>query len=93
MNLTQRLHLSLKGATLCVLSAVIGSLGSTAAFSAQLEPTYIRDVQPNFRVDQIPVIRRDTPLFSYSTEGMIEQIKMTASTTNVPSVFIRQKTK
>ncbi|WP_289184359.1 hypothetical protein [uncultured Parasutterella sp.] len=68
MNLTQRLHLSLKGATLCVLSAVIGSLGGTA-FSAQLEPTYIRDVQPNFRVDQIPVIRRDTPLFSYSTEN------------------------
>lgn len=76
MNFTQRLHLSLKGATLCVLSAVIGSLGNPA-FSAQLEPTYIRDVQPNFRVDQIPVIRRDTPLFSYSTEGMIDQIKMT----------------
>ena len=49
----------------------------SAANAAENNSVYIRDAAPNFRTDEIPVIRKDSSLFSYSTEGAIEQIKMT----------------
>ena len=58
---------------LCALSAAFASVASAAPEPA----TFMRDVQPAFRTDEIPVIRKDSPLFNYSTEGAIEQIKMT----------------
>lgn len=58
---------------LCALSVALASVASAAPEPA----TFMRDVQPAFRTDEIPVIRKDSPLFNYSTEGAIEQIKMT----------------
>ena len=72
MNLKNSLKGSFRTAIACVMVAVVGP-----AFAAPQQPTYIRDAQPNFKTDEIPVIRKDTPLFSYSTEGAVEQIKMT----------------
>lgn len=66
--------LRLFDATIFALTALM----TAAASAAAPEPmTFIRDVQPNFKTDEIPVIRKDNPLFNYSTEGEIEQIKMT----------------
>lgn len=61
--------------------------------SAAPEPaTFMRDVQPAFRTDEIPVIRKDSPLFNYSTEGAIEQIKMTGIYNERSFRFIPQRT-
>ena len=69
----KRFSLLLSGTVLCALSVALASVASAAPEPA----TFMRDVQPAFRTDEIPVIRKDSPLFNYSTEGAIEQIKMT----------------
>ena len=69
----KKFSLLLSGTVLCALSAAFASVASAAPEPA----TFMRDVQPAFRTDEIPVIRKDSPLFNYSTEGAIEQIKMT----------------
>lgn len=69
-KLTNNLRISLSTALICCLSLCCLNLGAQ-------ETKYSRDVIPNYRTDVIPVIKKDTPLFNYSTEGAIEQIKMT----------------
>ena len=69
----KRFSLLLSGTVLCALSVALASVASAAPEPA----TFMRDVQPAFRTDEIPVIRKDSPLFNYSTEGALEQIKMT----------------
>lgn len=38
---------------------------------------FIRDVEPNYRTDEIPVIRSESSLFDFVPEGKVEQIKLT----------------
>ena len=84
----KRFSLLLSGTVLCALSAALASVASAAPEPA----TFMRDVQPAFRTDEIPVIRKDSPLFNYSTEGAIEQIKMTGIYNERSFVFILQRT-
>ena len=63
----KRFSLLLSGTVLCALSVALASVASAAPEPA----TFMRDVQPAFRTDEIPEIRKDSPLFNYSTEGAI----------------------
>lgn len=75
MKTTNRFSLRVPVLVACSLISAFSLIGAPA--SAADEMSFLRDAQPNFRTDEIPVIRKDSPLFSYSTEGVIEQIKMT----------------
>lgn len=61
-------------------AAIISALFLTPAVSApapQEASTFIKDVVPNYRTDEIPVIRSDAALFDFIPEGKTEQIKLT----------------
>lgn len=61
-------------------AAVVSALPLGLVFSApasQETTTFIKDVSPNYRTDEIPVIRSDSSLFDYVPEGKVEQIKLT----------------
>ncbi len=61
-------------------AAIIPALFLTPAVSSaapQEASTFIKDVVPNYRTDEIPVIRSDVALFDFIPEGKTEQIKLT----------------
>ncbi len=48
---------------------------AVSSAAPQEASTFIKDVVPNYRTDEIPVIRSDVTLFDFIPEGKTEQIK------------------